>query len=105
MDTQNYDGANTAGMDVIERLQSAITMVEEARSVPLSASCVVHRGELLEVLDYAKVALPHGTMTVCARGNTLVSMMSITLVIAAIGVQYSGNPPSVRKSRGGSWTS
>ena len=63
MDTQNYDGANTAGMDVIERLQSAITMVEEARSVPLSASCVVHRGELLEVLDYAKVALPQDLAT------------------------------------------
>ena len=45
-------------MDSIEKLQSAITMVEEARSVPLSASCVVHRGELLEILDGARVALP-----------------------------------------------
>ena len=43
---------------VTERVQSAITMVEEARSVPLSASCVVHRGELLEILDEARVALP-----------------------------------------------
>ena len=33
-------------------------MVKEARGVPLSASCVVHRGELLEVLDQARVALP-----------------------------------------------
>ena len=45
-------------MDSIEKLQTAITMVEEARSVPLSASCVVHRGELLEILDGAKDALP-----------------------------------------------
>lgn len=45
-------------MDSIEKLQSAITMVEEARSVPLSASCVVHRGELLEILDGARTALP-----------------------------------------------
>ena len=45
-------------MDSVEKLQSAITMVEEARSVPLSASCVVHRGELLEILDGARVALP-----------------------------------------------
>lgn len=45
-------------MDSIEKLVTAITMVEEARSVPLSASCVVHRGELLEVLDGAKQALP-----------------------------------------------
>ncbi len=43
---------------VTERVNSAITMVKEARGVPLSASCVVHRGELLEVLDQARVALP-----------------------------------------------
>ena len=45
-------------MDSIEKIVTAITMVEEARSVPLSASCVVHRGELLEILDGAKQALP-----------------------------------------------
>jgi biopolymer transport protein ExbB/TolQ len=45
-------------MDAIEKVQSAITMVEEARSVPLSASCVVHRGELLEILEQARAALP-----------------------------------------------
>jgi vacuolar-type H+-ATPase subunit H len=45
-------------MNSVERLNAAITMVEEARSVPLSASCVVHRAELLEVLDEARVALP-----------------------------------------------
>lgn len=46
-------------MDSIEKLGSAITMVEEARSVPLSASCVVHRAELLEILDEARNALPN----------------------------------------------
>ncbi|MBC7462821.1 MAG: ATP synthase subunit B/B' [Actinobacteria bacterium] len=45
-------------MNSVERLNSAITMVEEARSVPLSASCVVHRAELLEILDEARAALP-----------------------------------------------
>lgn len=45
-------------MESIEKLTSAITMVEEARGVPLSASCVVHRGELLELLDEARLALP-----------------------------------------------
>lgn len=45
-------------MDSIEKLSSAITMVEEARSVPLSASCVVHRAELLEILDEARNSLP-----------------------------------------------
>jgi len=34
-------------------------MVEEARGVPLSASCVVHRGEMLELLDEAREALPN----------------------------------------------
>ncbi|MDA2962827.1 MAG: ATP synthase subunit B/B' [Actinomycetota bacterium] len=45
-------------MDSIEKLASAITLVEEARGVPLSASCVLHRGEILELLDGASAALP-----------------------------------------------
>ena len=45
-------------MDSLEKLQSAITMVTEARSVPLSASCVVHRSEMLTVLDEIKASLP-----------------------------------------------
>ncbi len=45
-------------MDAVEKLASAIKMVEEARGVPLSASCVVHRGEMLGVLDEAKAAFP-----------------------------------------------
>ena len=45
-------------MDSIEKLTTAITIVEEARSVPLSASCVVHRGEMLEILEGARDVLP-----------------------------------------------
>jgi len=45
-------------MEAIEKLASAITMVEEAKGVPLSASCIIHRGELLAILDQARVALP-----------------------------------------------
>ena len=46
-------------MEAIEKLQSAITMVNEARAVPLSASCVVHRGELLGILEEINQALPN----------------------------------------------
>ena len=46
-------------MDSIEKLNTAITLVEEARGVPLSASCVVHRSEMLEILDAARESLPH----------------------------------------------
>lgn len=45
-------------MNSIEKISSAITMVEEARGVPLSASCVVHRGEILEILESAREYLP-----------------------------------------------
>lgn len=45
-------------MDSLEKLESVIAMVTEARSVPLSASCVVHRNEMLTVLDEIKAALP-----------------------------------------------
>lgn len=46
-------------MEALEKIQAAITMVSEARAVPLSASCVVHRGELLEILDEINEALPN----------------------------------------------
>ncbi len=46
-------------MDSIEKLTTAISIIEEARGVPLSASCVLHRGEMLEVLDGARAALPN----------------------------------------------
>jgi len=45
-------------MESLDKLQHAISMVEEARSVPLSASCVVHRGELLGLLDEVRLSLP-----------------------------------------------
>jgi hypothetical protein len=45
-------------MDSIEKLNTAITLIEEARGVPLSASCVVHRGEMLEILEGARDFLP-----------------------------------------------
>jgi vacuolar-type H+-ATPase subunit H len=45
-------------MDSVDKLTAAITLVEEARGVPLSASCVVHRAEMLEILDEARESLP-----------------------------------------------
>ena len=42
----------------MEKLEAAIKMIEEARGVPLSASAVVHRGEMLEILDALKKSLP-----------------------------------------------
>ena len=45
-------------MESVDRIQGAISMVEEARGVPLSASCVVHRGELLDILDAVRDTLP-----------------------------------------------
>ena len=46
-------------MDVVENLEAAIAAVEEARSVPLSASCVLNRGEILQLLDRIKVSFPN----------------------------------------------
>ena len=45
-------------MDSIEKLNTAIAIVEEARGVPLTASSVVHRGEMLEILEGAREFLP-----------------------------------------------
>ena len=46
-------------MDSVERIEAAILAVEEARSVPLSASCVVHRGEMLDLLEKIKQSFPN----------------------------------------------
>lgn len=46
-------------MDVIENIEAAIAAVEEARSVPLSASCVIHRGEMLDLLENVKASFPN----------------------------------------------
>ena len=45
-------------MDAVDNLEAAIAMVEEARSVPLSASCVLNRSEMLQLLDQIKLSFP-----------------------------------------------
>ena len=45
-------------MDSIDRLDAAIMMIEEAKKVPLSASVVVHKSEILELLQEARDLLP-----------------------------------------------
>lgn len=46
-------------MDVVENIEAAIAIVEEARSVPLSASCVINRSEMLNLLDQIKASFPN----------------------------------------------
>lgn len=43
---------------VFEALDQLVRMVEEARSLPMTASCVVPRGDLLDLLDEIRDALP-----------------------------------------------
>ena len=43
---------------VFEALDELVTIVEEARGVPMTASCVVPRGDMLELLDDVRDALP-----------------------------------------------
>lgn len=43
---------------VFEALDELVTIVEEARGLPMTASCVVPRGDLLELLDDVRDALP-----------------------------------------------
>jgi cell division septum initiation protein DivIVA len=46
-------------MDVVENIEAVIAIVEEARSVPLSASCVINRSEMLKLLDQIKASFPN----------------------------------------------
>src|SRR5918997_2789241 len=43
---------------VFEALDELVTTVEEARGVPMTASCVVPRGDVLELLDDVRDAIP-----------------------------------------------
>src|ERR1051325_10483822 len=45
-------------MDIIARLQQIEELIQEAKSMPLSASVLVNRGELLELREAAKSELP-----------------------------------------------
>jgi len=43
---------------VFEALDELVTIVEEARGVPMTSSCVVPRGDILELLNEVRDALP-----------------------------------------------
>ncbi|MEV8628008.1 cell division initiation protein [Streptomyces sp. NPDC051079] len=45
-------------MDVQKKLDEIVTTVQSARSMPMSASCVVNRAELLALLEEVREALP-----------------------------------------------
>ncbi|MEU0739453.1 ATP synthase F0 subunit B [Streptomyces sp. NPDC006134] len=45
-------------MDVQKKLDEIVTMVSGARGMPMSASCVVNRAELLSMLEEVRAALP-----------------------------------------------
>lgn len=45
-------------MDVQKKLDEIVTSVSSARSMPMSASCVINRAELLSMLDEVRAALP-----------------------------------------------
>ncbi|MFV0133433.1 cell division initiation protein [Streptomyces sp. HMX87] len=45
-------------MDVQKKLDEIVTLVSGARAMPMSASCVVNRAELLSMLEEVRAALP-----------------------------------------------
>lgn len=45
-------------MDVHEKLDELISLVENSRAMPMSASCIVNRAEVLDLLREAKDMLP-----------------------------------------------
>lgn len=45
-------------MDVDEKLEELAVLVEEAKAVPLSASCMVNRAQVLDLIDEIRDLLP-----------------------------------------------
>lgn len=46
-------------MDVHDKLDELAAVIEGARAVPMSASCMVNRGDLLSLVDEVRRLLPH----------------------------------------------
>ncbi len=53
-----YDGREIEVYRVFEALDELVTIVEEARGVPMTSGCVVPRGDVLELLDDVRDAIP-----------------------------------------------
>lgn len=51
-------GPRSASADLEEVLDHLTALVEDARALPMSSSCVVHRGEVLDLVDEARRVLP-----------------------------------------------
>jgi hypothetical protein len=45
-------------VDVHDKLDELISVVENARSMPMSASCIINRGEVLGILEEVRALLP-----------------------------------------------
>ena len=62
-------------MDVHDKLDELITIVEEARSMPMSASCIINRGEVLALLEEVRALLPeefrHAQMLLADRESVV----------------------------------
>ncbi len=62
-------------MDVYEKLDELVTIVENARSMPMSASCVVNRGDVLGLLEEIRELLPeefrHAQMLLADRESVV----------------------------------
>lgn len=62
-------------MDVHEKLDELTAIVEHARSMPMSASCVVNRGEVLALLEEIRELLPeefrHAQMLLADRESVV----------------------------------
>ena len=62
-------------MDVHDKLDELIGIVENARSMPMSASCIVNRGEVLALLEEVRGLLPeefrHAQMLLADRESVV----------------------------------
>lgn len=45
-------------MDLHERLEELIVLIEDAKSMPLSASCIVNRSQVLDLIEEIRILLP-----------------------------------------------
>ena len=51
-------GGPSSSADLEEVLDHLTALVEDARALPMSSSCVVHRGEALDLVDEARRVVP-----------------------------------------------
>ena len=60
-----------ASVDVQERLDELTVLVEDAKAMPLSASCILNRSQVLDIIEEIRQLMPESVSALVTESSTL----------------------------------